>query len=99
MYSSQSLSFAWGQWVRGAFTALVLLLIPLRLGAQVIARWDFAEGAQGWTGNFYVANLQVTGDGLTFDSTGNDPWIEGPAVHYPAAGQVRVRIRMRSDAD
>lgn len=99
MYSSQSLASAWGQWVRGAFTALVLLLIPLRLGAQVIAHWDFAEGAQGWTGNFYVANLQVTGDGLTFDSTGNDPWIEGPAVHYPAAGQVRVRIRMRSDAD
>jgi hypothetical protein len=67
--------------------------------AKTVVTWDFTAGAHGWTGNRQVANLAVTSEGLAFDSTGNDPWIEGPATDLPAEGLTRVRVRMKSDAD
>ena len=32
-------------------------------------------------------------------STGQDPWIEGPVIDLPAEKMIRLKIRMKSDAD
>ena len=56
-------------------------------------------GLQGWQGNNYTEGLTATAEGLAFRSTGIDPWIEGPAVDLPGEGTVRVRVRMKSEAD
>lgn len=66
---------------------------------KTVAAWDFTKGLQGWQGNRYTEGLAATAEGLAFRSTGNDPWIEGPAVDVPGEGTVRVRVRMKSDAD
>ena len=66
---------------------------------KAVVTWDFAKGTQGWQGNQHVKNLTATAEGLAFESTGNDPWIEGPAVDLPGEGMTRVTVRMRSDAD
>ena len=94
-----------------ALLTLVLLISTTARG-KVVVRWDFTKGAgpqtrssafgnpaQGWQGNQHVKNLTATAEGLAFDSTGNDPWIEGPAVDLPGVGMTRVTVRMRSDAD
>lgn len=78
--------------------ALVVLLSAPTWG-KTVATWDFTKGAQGWQGNHYVKDLTAAAEGLAFESTGIDPWIEGPAVDLPGEGMVRVRVRMRSDAD
>jgi len=66
---------------------------------KVVVVWDLTQGAQGWQGNQQVKGLAATAEGLAFESTGNDPWIEGPAVDLPGEGMTRVKVRMRSDAD
>jgi hypothetical protein len=66
---------------------------------KTVAVWDFTKGLQGWQGNKYTEGLTASAEGLAFRSTGNDPWIEGPAVDLPTEGTVRVRVRMKSNAD
>jgi len=61
--------------------------------------WYFPDGATGWKGNHDVADLSVTRDGLTFQSMGHDPWIEGPTIHLPSDQITRVTVRMKSNAD
>ena len=67
--------------------------------AETIVRWNFSRGLQGWTGNHFVEDLTFSRDGLSFRSTGIDPWIEGPAVNLPADRITKVTVRMRSDAN
>ncbi|MCX5644930.1 MAG: hypothetical protein NTZ17_09640 [Phycisphaerae bacterium] len=66
---------------------------------KAVVTWDFTQGMQGWQGNQHVKNLTATAEGLAFESTGNDPWIEGPVVDLPGEGMTRVTVRMRSNAD
>ncbi len=66
---------------------------------EIVAQWDFSRGLQGWMGNNRVENLSSSPEGLVVKSTGEDPWIEGPAVDLPGDKSVRVKIRMRSSAD
>ncbi len=79
------------------FMLAVCLSTPVR--GKTVVSWDFAKGAHGWQGNKQVQDLTVTAEGLVFASTGNDPWIEGPAVDLPGTGMTRVKVRMKSDAD
>jgi len=82
--------------------AVVVLLAMGPYGAahgKSIAAWDFTKGLQGWQGNKDTQDLAATPEGLAFKSTGNDPWIEGPAVDASGDGAVRVSIRMKSSAD
>lgn len=66
----------------------------------VVAEWDFAKGPQGWSGNAQVQPVVSTPEGLVVRSTGEDPWIEGPAIDIPSPdGMARVTIRMKSAAD
>lgn len=67
--------------------------------ADTIVRWSFSRGLQGWRGNHFVEDLTWSRDGLSFRSTGVDPWIEGPAVDLPVDQFTKVKIRMKSDAN
>ncbi|UCD49670.1 MAG: hypothetical protein JSW27_19320 [Phycisphaerales bacterium] len=78
---------------------LLILLAGNEACAEIIVRWNFSRGLQGWTGNHFVEDLTYSRDGLSFLSTGVDPWIEGPAVDLPADRITKVTVRMRSDAD
>jgi len=80
---------------------LLVLVASLSTSAwgKAVVTWDFTKGTHGWQGNKHVQDLTVTAEGLAFASTGNDPWIEGPAVDLPGEGITRVKIRMKSDAD
>lgn len=67
--------------------------------AETVVVWDFAEGLQGWEGNFHVADLTWSHRGLSFSSTGIDPWIEGPRIDLPGDRITKVTVRMRSDGN
>jgi hypothetical protein len=82
-------------------------VIPLALMAvwtvpafgKTALEWDFSKGLHGWTPNPRVKNLTYSPEGLAVISTGEDPWIEGPAVDLPGDKIIRVKIRMKSNAD
>jgi len=76
-----------------------LMMGPSAAYGKTIAAWDFTKGLQGWQGNKDTQELAATPEGLAFKSTGNDPWIEGPAVDASGEGAVSVSIRMKSSAD
>ncbi len=67
--------------------------------AETVAAWDFTVGLHGWIGNPFVEDLRVTGEGISFVSTGIDPWIEGPPIDTPGIGLTRVTVTMKSTAD
>lgn len=82
--------------------AAVVLLMGTTVFAAggVVAEWDFAKGTHGWSGNGQVEPVVSTPEGLRVVSTGEDPWIEGPAIDFPSPdGMARVTIRMKSAAD
>ena len=84
------------------FVAAVFVLTTAPSAAlygKTVVAWDFTKGLQGWQGNQYTEGLAVSGEGLAFRSSGIDPWIEGPAVDLSGEGTVRVRVRMKSEAD
>ena len=93
--------------VRTAFGVIFLPAIFLAASALptglarggTVATWDFTKGRLGWRGNQYTTDLTTSREGLTFRSTGLDPWIEGPPVDLPGTGITRVRVRMKSQAD
>lgn len=80
-----------------AFTMVSLL--PVIVFGKAVAEWDFSRGTLGWTGNNRVEKLTWSQEGLLVKSTGQDPWIEGPAVDLPGGKIIRVKIRMKSNAD
>jgi len=77
----------------------LVVLVSTTAWGKAVVTWDFTKDAQGWQGNQHVKGLKATAEGLAFESTGNDPWIEGPAADLPGEGMIRVKIRMKSDAD
>jgi len=79
--------------------AAVVLIAAVSASGKTVTEWDFSKGAQGWTGNARVEALSHSPEGLIVKSTGEDPWIEGPAVDLPGDKTIRVRLRMRSSAD
>ncbi len=83
----------------GLIALLLVVSAPAITHGKTVAAWAFSMGLQGWQGNNYTEGLTATPEGLAFRSTGIDPWLEGPAVDLPGEGTVRVRVRMKSDAD
>lgn len=67
--------------------------------AEVVVKWDFTTGTHGWSGNARVEPVRSTAEGLLVVATGEDPWIEGPAVDYPADKLIRIMVEMKSSAD
>jgi hypothetical protein len=82
-----------------SFSCVLMLLLALPCLAESIVTWDFRTGTHGWIGNARVAPVQSTPEGLIVNCIGPDPWIEGPAVEFPADHLVRVSLRLRSNAD
>jgi len=78
---------------------VVLVFFCAAAPAKTIVTWDFTQGTHGWVGNPFVADLAVGTDGLVFDSTGIDPWIESEPIDLPRQGWTRVTVRMKSAAD
>ncbi len=81
------------------FGIIVITTLPIIARGASVVEWDFGKGTHGWTGNSRVENLRSSAEGLIVKSTGQDPWIEGPAVDLPGDKMVRVKIRMKSTAD
>ena len=67
--------------------------------AKVVTEWDFTKGVLGWAPNAKVAPLKSSAEGLLVTATGDDPWIEGPAIDLPGAETTKITIRMKSTAD
>ena len=78
---------------------VAMLLLPVPGSGKTVAEWDFSRGTHGWTGNNKVEKLTNSSQGLIVKSTGEDPWIEGPATDLPGDKTIRVKIRMKSSAD
>ncbi len=84
----------------GMLSALIALILgPVTVCGKTAVEWDFSKGTQGWVGNERAKDLSISQGGLIIKSSGQDPWIEGPAVDLPGAKMVRVEIRMKSQAD
>jgi hypothetical protein len=66
---------------------------------KTLIEWDFTKGLHGWIANNNVEILSFSPEGLTVNCTGQDPWIEGPAVNLSGEAMTRVTIRMKSNAD
>ena len=81
------------------FGIMVIMIVPVGACGAAVVEWDFSKDTQGWTGNERVENLRSSPEGLIVKSTGQDPWIEGPPVDLPGDKMVRVKIRMKSNAD
>ena len=82
------------------FVAVTLFLaVPVPASGKTAAEWDFSKGLHDWTGNRQVENLSSSPEGLLVKSTGEDPWIEGPAVDLPGDKIIRAKIRMKSNVD
>ncbi len=77
----------------------MVLVLPISACGEMVAEWDFSKGTQGWTGNSRVERLTTSREGLLVKCTGEDPWIEGPAVDLPGDKMITVKIRMKSNAD
>jgi len=82
---------------------LLAVIASLSLSASVsgeaVTEWDFSEGLHGWIGNNKVEKLSYSSEGLIVKATADDPWIEGPAIELPGEKIIRVKIRMKSNAD
>ncbi|UCG58401.1 MAG: hypothetical protein JSU70_02630 [Phycisphaerales bacterium] len=74
-------------------------LLSGEANASAVIDWDFRTGVCGWVGNGRVEGLVSSAEGLVVRSTGQDPWIEGPAVDLPPDKTIRVNVRMKSSAD
>ncbi len=78
---------------------MLLLTASVPAIGKTMVEWDFSKGLHEWVGNRQVENLSFSPEGLIVKCTGQDPWIEGPAVDLPDDKIIRVKIRMRSNAD
>ncbi len=85
--------------VNKLLTVIALLLLPVSVSGKAVTEWDFSRGLHGWIGNNTVEKLTYSSEGLLVKATGEDPWIEGPAIDLPSDKTNRVKIRMRSSAD
>ncbi|MEJ2705493.1 MAG: hypothetical protein P8Z79_23880 [Sedimentisphaerales bacterium] len=92
------------RWAKPHPTFLTAFLIVIAFTAvsaigRTLVEWDFSKGLHGWVGNNKVNALTSSGEWLIVTCTGEDPWIEGPAVNLPGEAMTRVTIRMKSSAD
>jgi hypothetical protein len=77
----------------------IMIIWTVTAFAKIAIEWDFSKGLYGWIGNSRVEHLSYLPEGLIVKSMGEDPWIEGPAVDLPSDKIIRIKIRMKSNAD
>lgn len=69
------------------------------LGGVVNYEWDNDGDTEGWTPIHHISSMPVSGGFLSPVSTGNDPYMHGPAVSFSAAANPYIAIRLRQDFD
>jgi len=79
--------------------SFITMIASFSAYGQAIVQWDFSKGTHGWVGNNRVEKLACSPEGLLVTATGQDPWIEGPAINLPGDKITTVKIRMKSTAD
>ncbi|UCE50099.1 MAG: hypothetical protein JSW47_08045, partial [Phycisphaerales bacterium] len=84
---------------KGTFSILIFFALTASVCGKTVVGWDFDKGLHGWVANNKVQKLSYSSEGLIVKSTGEDPWIEGPPIDLPVDKIIRVKIRMRSNAD
>ncbi|MHC4728361.1 MAG: hypothetical protein ACYS17_14165, partial [Planctomycetota bacterium] len=80
-------------------SVLTILVMSVSAYGKVVVEWNFSKGTLGWISNNKVENLSSSPEGLLVKSTGHDPWIEGPVIDLPGEKMIRLKIRVKSDAD
>lgn len=78
---------------------LAFMAAPIPATGKTLVEWDFSKGLNRWRANNKVEALSFSSEGLIVTCTGQDPWIEGPAVDLPSETMTRVKVRMKSNAD
>ena len=77
------------------FFILGIALCPC-FGAEPVTLVDFTEVGHGWRGN--PRTQMISQDGVfVVELTGDDPWVEGPAVAVPAFGKAE-KLKLTLDA-
>lgn len=66
--------------------------------AETIGSFDFRTGMQGWEGNHHTSDFTHSDKGLSFRSTGVDPWLTSPQVTIPPGCRIRFTVRMATTA-
>lgn len=66
------------------------------IAAEPVTLADFTRAGHGWRGNPRTRVLTQEGS-FTLELTGDDPWLEGPAVAMPAFGQAE-KLRLTLEA-
>ena len=68
--------------MRQMLVVLAVMSAAIVSAQSEVMLFDFRDGqTHGWRGNYHVAKVEGTKDGLHAVSNGNeDPWIEGPAM-------------------
>lgn len=75
------------------------LLAGCCLAAEPVKVADFSKEGHGWKGNPRVRVLGQAG-ALTVELTGEDPWVEGPAVEMPGFGDAqKLALTLEADCD
>lgn len=64
--------------------------------AEPVTLVDFAKAGHGWKGNPRAKEVRQDG-GFTVELTGEDPWVEGPAVALPGLGEAQ-KLALTLDA-
>ncbi len=84
-----------------ACVVLAVFVFPAGIAAaEPTLLFDFCQGMHGWSGNPRIDNMQQVDEGLYFESTGIDPWIESPPIEaMPLGDRVRITLRLRSSGD
>jgi len=80
-------------------TLILFAFMTVPAMGKTLVEWDFTKGLHGWKANDKVEALSFSSEGLIVKSTGQDPWIESPAVDLPGEAMTRVKVRMKSNAD
>lgn len=66
--------------------------------AASLASFDFSTGLHGWTYNSHTVNVNVTNEGVAFDTVQNDPQWVSPPLPFTRGPTYRVVLRLKSDA-
>ena len=80
--------------------AVALLWVCCCVAAEPVTLVDFSKAGHGWHGNPRARAVPQDG-GFTVDLTGDDPWVEGPAVAVPGFGEAQklaLTLEATSDA-
>jgi len=61
--------------------------------------WEFEADAEGWAALNQIPSMEVSDGALVVDPTGNDPYMQSPALGLNTEAYTTIEVRMRSEAN